>query len=281
MSIPARSSALLVALLLATVRAEEEALRRLVRTGEDGASTTLTAAREGGGWRVELVREHPPAPGRPAVEERLVVVLDAGTGADDALDALFRAPPGDPREWRSRVEALAGLEDRRDEPERLRSLPCGPDAWSVVPPSSDRVQLVSGEIVAGEVLALDPAAACVRTGWGVLQLPRDQVRRIDFRRLPRAVLGVTLVEDGAAARVARVLEGTAAARAGLRPGDVITAFAGEQVVGARHLCRLVSVARVGETVALSVRRGDAVLEPCVKLGAPPPTAGARRDPGAW
>ena len=58
------------------------------------------------------------------------------------------------------------------------------------------------------------------------------------------------------AYVGRVTAGGAAARAGLRAGDVITAFGNRQVNSALHLERLIAGAQLGQTVPFSYVRGD-------------------------
>jgi S1-C subfamily serine protease len=54
-----------------------------------------------------------------------------------------------------------------------------------------------------------------------------------------------------------VSEGSAAAEAGLRPGDIIVEFAGEPVRGVDDLHRLLTEDRIGELLPLKIlRRGD-------------------------
>src|SRR5690606_24015765 len=55
--------------------------------------------------------------------------------------------------------------------------------------------------------------------------------------------------------VERVQEGSPAAKAGLKTGDVITEFDGERVRSARHLARLVGETPPGRDVSVTVRRG--------------------------
>lgn len=70
--------------------------------------------------------------------------------------------------------------------------------------------------------------------------------------------------DGAL--LAQVAPGSAAAAAGLRPGDVITAFNGEPVVRSGDLSSRVSMAAPNETVRLTVWRDNAARQIIVKLG---------------
>jgi serine protease Do len=55
--------------------------------------------------------------------------------------------------------------------------------------------------------------------------------------------------------VSSVFEGSAAAEAGLREGDVVLEFAGERVRGVEHFSRLVRETPVGRRVDLSIFRG--------------------------
>ncbi|HEY8536394.1 MAG TPA: PDZ domain-containing protein [Vicinamibacterales bacterium] len=63
------------------------------------------------------------------------------------------------------------------------------------------------------------------------------------------------LKTGSGAVVERVQEGSPAAKAGLKTGDVITEFDGERVRSARHLARLVGETPPGRDVSVTVRRG--------------------------
>jgi S1-C subfamily serine protease len=57
--------------------------------------------------------------------------------------------------------------------------------------------------------------------------------------------------------VTAVSEGSAAAEAQLRPGDVIVEFAGEPVRGVDELHRLLTEERIGQLIAIKMlRRGE-------------------------
>ena len=59
--------------------------------------------------------------------------------------------------------------------------------------------------------------------------------------------------------IQEVFDGTPAAEAGLREGDVLLAFDGERVRSSAHLARLVSESAVDRTVRLEVLRGNSEL----------------------
>ncbi len=70
-----------------------------------------------------------------------------------------------------------------------------------------------------------------------------------------AYLGVHLSgHDGNGAKVTRVMEDSAAERAGLREGDVVVAFDGESIDGPGALTRRVLSAQPGDEIELTIRR---------------------------
>ena len=77
------------------------------------------------------------------------------------------------------------------------------------------------------------------------------------------------------ALVAGVLRNGPAARAGLKPGDVITQVAGREVADATRLLDAVAALKPGETAALTVQRGAQTLTIEVVPGQRPPAARQR------
>ena len=61
--------------------------------------------------------------------------------------------------------------------------------------------------------------------------------------------------------------GTAAAEAGVKPGDVLVIWAGKEVEDVTHWTGLLAVHKPGDVVEITVRRGDEKLEFTVKLKA--------------
>ena len=96
----------------------------------------------------------------------------------------------------------------------------------------------------------------------------DQPRLMQLLRQARPRLGAAIADaatqrkkhpasPGSGALVGRVQPGSAAERAGLQPGDVITALAGQAVTGADDLQRLVSQLTPGREISLTyVRQGQ-------------------------
>jgi predicted metalloprotease with PDZ domain len=89
----------------------------------------------------------------------------------------------------------------------------------------------------------------------------DEVRRLAVLAGRGAQLGVSvrdldaeLSKTQSGALVEDVRAGSAAEKAGIRKGDVITEFAGERVRGVRHLMRLVTETPEGRTVKAAVQR---------------------------
>ena len=71
---------------------------------------------------------------------------------------------------------------------------------------------------------------------------------------PRGFLGIELAADGGAVRIAKVLDQSPAAAAGLRRGDRITQFQGKTVKDQAGLQRLATRIRPGAAVRISVER---------------------------
>ncbi len=120
-------------------------------------------------------------------------------------------------------------------------------------------------------------------------LPRlvkdGEVKRSAIGIVVAAVADVDLARLGIAGRdgalVRRVLPGGPAARAGLAEDDVIVAFDGKPVPGPERLRWEASMAGVGRTVPLEVRRGKRTFNLQVQLGELPPSAPAEELPNPF
>jgi len=83
-------------------------------------------------------------------------------------------------------------------------------------------------------------------------------------------LGIGLDDVPTGVRVAAVNPGTAAARAKIKEGDVITAIGEREIRDSEALIRIISKFKAGESVQVKLRRGDEQLELKVTLGKRPP-----------
>ncbi len=126
----------------------------------------------------------------------------------------------------------------------------------------------------GELVGIN-SAILSRSGGNMgigFAIPSNMVKSvmeqlIEFGEVKRGVLGVTiltltadyraslgLADDVQGALVSQVLEGSAAAKAGIEAGDVITSVNGQAVKGSGELRNLIGMARIGESVRLEVIR---------------------------
>jgi serine protease Do len=79
-------------------------------------------------------------------------------------------------------------------------------------------------------------------------------------------LGVTMEEGAKDCKLGRITPDRPAARAGLKVGDVITKFAGQEVATYDDMLKLLQKQKPLSEVTLQVKRGDEVKELKVKIG---------------
>jgi type II secretory pathway component PulC len=88
---------------------------------------------------------------------------------------------------------------------------------------------------------------------------------------PQAALGVFLddapVQGGEGILIRDVAPGSAAAQAGIRPGDRIVAIEDQEVSSARNINQAMSEKNPGDELSLQVRRGDRTMSVNATLGA--------------
>ncbi len=87
-----------------------------------------------------------------------------------------------------------------------------------------------------------------------------------------AYLGVRIESVAGGARITQVVAGSPAAKAGLKVGDVITAFDGKTTTSADDLTAAVTGAKSGDTVTVTVERGGTTKHVSVQLGVQPTSA---------
>ena len=133
---------------------------------------------------------------------------------------------------------------------------------------------MDGQVVGVNTAIVSPTGGSVGIGFAI---PSDIVVKIvqELRangHIDRGWLGVS-VQDGAdkgsGVGIAGVDRAGPAARAGLRPGDVVLAVNGEHVDSSRNLIRAVAAASPGSSVRLTLRRGGRDVDVPVTVGRRP------------
>lgn len=87
---------------------------------------------------------------------------------------------------------------------------------------------------------------------------------VRYQMIPRSTAILNDIPEGA--YIAEVVEGSPAARAGLRPEDIITKFDGNKLTDGNDLAKAISKKKVGDTVTLTVWRDEKELTITVTLG---------------
>ena len=132
---------------------------------------------------------------------------------------------------------------------------------------------MDGQVVGVNTAIVSPTGGSVGIGFAI---PSDIAARIvaelrDKGRIDRGWLGVAVGEGSTrgGVTIASVDRSGPAARAGLRPGDVITQIEGEPVDSARGLIRAVAGVSPGSAVHVALRRGGHDMDLSVTLGRRP------------
>ena len=85
----------------------------------------------------------------------------------------------------------------------------------------------------------------------------------------RGYLGINFSSDPKGVRVTRVGEETSAAKAGLKPGDVITHFDGKKLYSGSGVRDLIEKTKVGDEIKIKLEREGKTLGMTIKLGKRP------------
>jgi serine protease Do len=101
-----------------------------------------------------------------------------------------------------------------------------------------------------------------RDGWEPLARGQD----FDSLASHRALLGIHPADDVEEARVGNIISGSGAEKAGLKPGDVLLKFGGQELHQYVELPPLVEQHRPGDKVEIELRRGTETLTLQVTLG---------------
>jgi serine protease Do len=141
---------------------------------------------------------------------------------------------------------------------------------------------MAGQVVALNTAIVSPTGGSVGIGFAI---PSEIASRIVDElltkgRVDRGWLGVevdTTSRRKAGASIASVDHGGPAAKAGLRPGDVVTSINGDRVDNPRDLVRAVSAVNPGGVARLRIRRSNQVLELAVVVARRPPEPPASEE----
>ncbi len=87
-----------------------------------------------------------------------------------------------------------------------------------------------------------------------------------------AYLGVRIESVPGGAKIVQVVKGAPAAQAGLKVGDVITAYNGKTITSADDLTAAVTASKAGEKVTVTIKRGGTTTHTSVDLGVQPSAA---------
>ena len=131
---------------------------------------------------------------------------------------------------------------------------------------------MDGQVVGVNTAIVSPTGGSVGIGFAI---PSSTVQRIvaelrDRGHIDRGWLGVSVQDgDGPGVLIAGVDRNGPAARAGLRPGDVVLAVNGARADSTRVLIRAIAGITPGAEARLSVRRGGKVSDMVVTVGRRP------------
>lgn len=122
------------------------------------------------------------------------------------------------------------------------------------------IQWKTGQPAVGDWLA-SAGMGDVPLALGIVSVPRRAIPPVS------GTMGVQFSENSGPATVVRVLPKSPASDAGLKSGDVITHLNAEAAANTAALRKLLQRCKVGETIKLSVHRGEQRLDLVVRLGA--------------
>ena len=132
---------------------------------------------------------------------------------------------------------------------------------------------MQGQVIAVNTAIVSPTGGSVGIGFAV---PSEIAMHVvdDLRtkgRIERGWLGVSVQDAGghSGVAIANIERSGPAARAGLRPGDVVTAVNGQKVDTTQSLIRAVAAITPGGSARLTVRRGNSTVEVPVTVGRRP------------
>lgn len=178
----------------------------------------------------------------------LGTVVDAGglilTKASELRGTIECTMPGSKKKLKAKV---VGVSDSHDLALlKVEAAGLTPVAWAEELPEV-------GSLVATPGGEADPVAL------GVISVAPRELKEPGF-------LGVGFQGDGDAPRVGEVVAKSAAEKAGIQPGDLITHIAGKPIETRQQLSSTIRKHAPGETLAIKLRRGDEEKSVTARLG---------------
>lgn len=131
---------------------------------------------------------------------------------------------------------------------------------------------MDGQVVGVSTAIVSPTGGSVGIGFAMpSELVAPIVQQLRAKgHIDRGWLGISVRDvEGPGVAIAGVDSGGPAGRAGLRPGDLVTAVNGQRVDTARNLIRAVAAVQPGNTARLTVRRANHEMEVPVTVGRRP------------
>lgn len=133
---------------------------------------------------------------------------------------------------------------------------------------------MDGQVIAISTAIVSPSGGSVGIGFATpseLVIPIvNQLR--GSGHIERGWLGVSVDDADNAVTIAGVERASPAARAGIRPGDMVLAVNGEHVESSRGLIRAIAAISPGSSVSLSIRRQGREIAVSVTVGLRPAEA---------
>jgi len=131
---------------------------------------------------------------------------------------------------------------------------------------------MDGQVIGVSSVIVSPTGASVGIGFAI---PSEAVSRtvtqlLSKGSIQRGWLGVSVEDRDDGVTIATLDRSGPAAKAGIRPGDVVLAVNGDKIDSSRGLIRAVAVVPPGNNVRLTIRRQGHELEIPVSVGRRPP-----------
>jgi hypothetical protein len=121
------------------------------------------------------------------------------------------------------------------------------------PPAPERIEAKGGD----DIQAMGPMIKMLAALSGI---------KPNFETAPRGFVGIEFEDSKDSVVVKKVYAGSPAAKAGLKPGDVIEGVKTTSIESGKDLARALAKAGVGAKLTFTVKRGDKTEEIAIELG---------------